>query len=94
MFKQKNYANGQKVFEFEGNKLTYFFKNGKLKAEGIFEKDKMEGEWKFYRETGQLWGIGNFKNGMKNGQWMRYDKNDNLEYDENFVDGKIVKRKK
>lgn len=52
----------------------------------------MEGEWKFYRESGQLWQIGNVKNGQKHGSWIRYDKKDRLEYDETFADGKIVKK--
>jgi len=92
MISKKNYSNGQKVHELTGNKLTYFFKNGKVKAEGFLIKEKMEGEWKFYRETGQLWQVGNFKNDMKNGTWVRYDKNDKLEYQETFNDNKIVKK--
>jgi antitoxin component YwqK of YwqJK toxin-antitoxin module len=51
----------------------------------------MEGEWKFFRETGQLWQIGNFKKDMKNGKWLRYDKNNKLEYREIFKDNKIEK---
>ena len=92
MISKKNYSNGQKVHELTGNKLTYFFKNAKVKAEGFLIKEKMEGEWKFYRETGQLWQVGNFKNDMKNGTWVRYDKNDKLEYQETFNDNKIVKK--
>lgn len=53
----------------------------------------MEGEWKFYRETGQLWVVGNFKAGKKNGRWVRYDRNDKLESDESFVDDKKIKAK-
>lgn len=91
MINKKDYSNGQKVQELNGNKLTYFFKNGKVKAEGLLINDKMEGEWKFYRETGQLWQVGNFKNDMKNGTWLRYNKNNKLEYHETFKDNKIVK---
>ena len=91
MINKKDYSNGQKVQELNGNKLTYFFKNGKVKAEGPLINGKMEGEWKFYRETGQLWQIGNFKNDMKNGTWLRYDKDNKLEYQEIFKDNKIVK---
>ncbi|MDI1322000.1 MAG: hypothetical protein PSV36_04585 [Algoriphagus sp.] len=91
MLDKKNYANGQKVYELIGEKLTYFFKNGKVKAKGNFVSGQMEGEWNFYRETGQLWQIGNFKKGKKNGIWLRYDKNDNLEYQENFENDKIQK---
>jgi len=57
MFDKTHYTNGQKVFEFTGNKLTFFFKTGIVKAEGIFEDGQMEGEWKFYRENGKLWQI-------------------------------------
>lgn len=93
MLDKKEYANGQKAYELVGDKLTYFFKDGKLKAEGPFENGQMEGEWKFYRATGQLWSVGNFRNNQKHGLWLRYDKNDRLEYEETFEDGKIVKGK-
>ncbi len=93
MLDKKDYANGQKIHELSGNKLTYFFKNGRVKAEGLFQNDKMEGQWKFYRETGQLWQIGVFKNGKKNGSWVRYDRDGKLEYQENFMEDKIVKIK-
>ena len=54
MMKNKTYSNGQKTFEQVGEELIYFFKNGKIKAEGISMNGIMEGEWKFYRETGQI----------------------------------------
>jgi antitoxin component YwqK of YwqJK toxin-antitoxin module len=94
MLENKEYVNGQKTYEFVGNKLTYFYKNGNIKAEGIFENDLMQGEWRFYRETGQLWQVGNFINGMKNGPWVRYDKTGKLEYSETFIENKIVKKKR
>jgi len=91
MMEKKQYANGQKVFEQEGDWLTYFFKDGKIKAKGISINEIMEGEWEFYRETGQLWQVGHFKNGQKHGSWIRYDKKGQLEYDEIFDHGKIRK---
>lgn len=90
---KKNYANGQRSQELNGDKMTYFFKNGKVKAEGLFINDLMEGEWKFYRETGQLWQVGNFKGGRKNGPWLRYDKQDQPEYQETFENDKVIKQK-
>lgn len=90
--KNKVYSNGQKTFEQAGDTLTYFFKNGKIKAEGLSINEIMEGEWKFYRETGQLWQVGNFKGGQKHGPWLRYDKKDKLEYKETFDKGKLVKK--
>lgn len=93
MMKNKEYSNGQKTFEQTREELTYFFKNGKIKAKGISINGIMEGEWKFYRETGQLWQVGNFQEGQKQGSWVRYDKKDKLEYQETFVNGKLVKSK-
>lgn len=88
------YANGQIISEQKGDKLTYFFKDGKVKAEGKSIKGIMQGEWKFYRESGQLWQVGNLKDDKKNGSWIRYDKNGKLEYDETFSEGKIIKKSK
>lgn len=51
----------------------------------------MQGEWKFYRETGQLWQIGNFKDNQKHGKWVRFDKKGNLEYEETYFEGKLKK---
>jgi antitoxin component YwqK of YwqJK toxin-antitoxin module len=92
MLKNQEYANGQTTYELVGNKMTYFFKNGNIKAEGILENSQMEGEWRFYRETGQLWQVGNFINNMKHGTWIRYDKDGKLEYSETFNNNKIVKK--
>jgi len=94
MLKKKLYTNGQPVHEMVGDKLIYYFKNGKIKAKGQFINDMMEGEWLFYRETGQLWQIGNFKNSQKDGIFVRYDWNDKIEYQEAFENGKVIKKKK
>jgi antitoxin component YwqK of YwqJK toxin-antitoxin module len=92
MLENKNYTNGQKVHELKGDKLTYYYKNGKVKAEGLYINDLMEGEWIFYRETGQLWQVANFKHSMKHGSWVRYGRNDKIEYQEDFIENKIVKK--
>lgn len=80
MLDKKNYANGQPVYELADNKLTYYFKNGKVKAFGPFINNLMEREWIFYRETGQLWQVANFAGSKKDGSWVRYDKNNKIEY--------------
>jgi antitoxin component YwqK of YwqJK toxin-antitoxin module len=94
MQNQSHYTNGQIIFEQKGNVLTYFYKNGKVKAQGISINGLMQGEWIFYRESGQLWQIGNFKDSRKYGSFTRYNKNDQVEYDEAFDNGKIVKKAK
>lgn len=93
MLDKKFYANGQKIHEINGETLTYYYKNGKIRAEGLFTGGQMEGEWTFYRETGQLWQTGNFKNNKKHGAWIRYDRNGSVEYHENFDNGMIIKKK-
>ena len=92
MLGKKEYANGQITYKTENDRLTYFFKNGNVKAEGFFLNDLMEGEWKFYRENGQLWQVGTFTNGKKNGLWVRYNRNGEPEYRERFLDNKKVKK--
>lgn len=91
MMKKKQYANGQKTFEQNGDILNYFFKDGTVKAKGTSIEGLMQGEWKFFRESGQLWQVGNFKDNQKHGKWIRYDKEGNLEYEETFFSGKIEK---
>jgi antitoxin component YwqK of YwqJK toxin-antitoxin module len=90
---KKEYANGQKAFEQDGDLLTYFYKNGRIKARGDSIDGVMQGEWIFYRETGQLWQIANFKNNQKHGSWIRYDRKDQIEYNETFENGKLLKKK-
>ena len=53
----------------------------------------MEGEWRFYREFGQLWQIGHFQNGKKHGIWIRFNKENQQDYSEEFKDGKLIKAK-
>lgn len=88
--KKKTFSNGRPTYTLEGHYLTYFFKNGKVKAEGKSVDGVMQGEWKFYRETGRLWQVGHFKDNQKHGTWIRYDKQGNLEYNETFENGTIT----
>ena len=90
---KKTYANGQPVYVYDGHRLTYFYKNGRVKAEGPYENELMEGEWLFYRENGQLWQTGHFRGGVKHGAWVRLDREGREEYNEQFADGKQVKKK-
>lgn len=93
MLKKKEYANGQKVYLLEDSYLTYYFEDGTVKSKGPFINDMMEGEWIFYRKTGELWQVGHFKENVKHGRWVRYDREKQIEYDEEFNEGKIIKNK-
>jgi len=94
MLNKKTYTNGQKVYELIDDILSYFYKNGQLKARGKYVNEQMEGQWQFYRENGQLWQIGNFLNNKKHGHWLRYDRSENQEYSAYFNDNKLIKQEK
>lgn len=88
----KTYANGQKKVQLKDDIMIHFFNDGTIKAEGPHEKGKMQGEWKFFKKTGQLWQVGYFKDDQKNGLWIRYDVDGNVEYSETFKENKIIKK--
>lgn len=44
MTQKSHYANGQPVFEQAGQTLTYYFKNGQIKARGLSVDGQMQGE--------------------------------------------------
>lgn len=74
-----HYANGQPAFRQDGDVLTYYFKTGLKKAEGRSVEGVMQGEWRFWRETGELWQIGHFRNGEKHGEWLRFARDGSVE---------------
>ncbi len=90
MSMKTHYANGQPVFQQNGETLTYFFKTGLRKAEGKSIRGEMQGEWRFWRETGELWQVGQFRDGKKHGPWTRYHRDGSVEKHETFRDGKAL----
>lgn len=88
---KSHYANGQPVFVQAGDRLTYFFKTGLKKAEGASIDGVMQGEWRFWRETGELWQVGHFRDGVKHGEWLRLARDGSVEKRETFVDGKAAR---
>ena len=90
MNQKQTYANGQKVWQLNGAILSYFFKNGQLKAQGFFANEQMIGQWKFYKENGSLWQIGHFENGQKHGKWTRFDTEGNTVYEQSFFNDKQI----
>ena len=74
-----HYTNGQFVFRQDGAMLTYYFKTGLKKAEGRSVDGVMQGEWRFWRETGELWQVGHFRDGLKHGPWVRHARNGIIE---------------
>ena len=92
MFDKKVYSNGQDVYKMEGDYLCYYYKDGNIKAKGLYINNLMEGEWKFFTETGIIWQVGSFKHGQKDGVWIRFDKGGEIIYNELFENKKIKKQ--
>ena len=88
----ETYANGQIKQILKDEVMTWFFKNGRIKAQGPYIDGKMEGQWTFYRETGELWQQGELRHDLKHGEWIRYDRDGSIEYRESFRDGKQIKK--
>lgn len=89
---KKFYKNGELAMELKGETMTYYYLNGRIRATGPFIDGHMEGEWIFYRETGQLWQIASFKEDLKHGRWIRYNRDNKVEYDKVFENNKIIKQ--
>ncbi len=70
---ETRYRNGQVALITEKGIRTYYYSDGGLRAAGPFD-GKFQGEWKFYRKTGQLWVVGHFRDDLKDGVWLTYDR--------------------
>ena len=66
-------------------KGTIFYKNGKVKYQGIFVNDKIE-KGEYYIEDGKVYS-GTFKNWMKHGKGIIYNEH-NILYEGTFVNNK------
>ncbi|MGB6179569.1 toxin-antitoxin system YwqK family antitoxin [Carnobacterium sp.] len=84
------YKNGQIKQQIDRGIQTYYFEDGTIKATGPFD-GQMQGEWKFFRKSGELWQVGNLKQDIKNGPWIRYDRSGQIEKETIFENGKEVK---
>lgn len=82
------YGNGKAMYKLEGTVLEYYYKDGQLKAKGMYVEGLMEGKWLFYRKDGKIRQEGNFLFGGKHGLWIRYDEIGKVEYKEEFIYGK------
>lgn len=87
--KLPQYANGQKVYEMDGNTLMYYYRDGTLKAKGPFHDGKKEGRWHYYRKSGHLWKEGTYHNGKRDGLWEQFSPEGQIEVEVRYTHGKI-----
>ena len=85
------YNNGQVVRQQKGDILTYYHKDGNIKAQGKCVDGVFQGKWVFNKKEGYLWNVGHFRDHKKHGKWIRYRADGSVEKEETFRDGKKVK---
>ena len=86
------YNNGQVVSEQKGDILTYYFKNGEIKAKGKYVDGNMQGKWIFNKKEGYLWQIGHFDDdGKQHGSWTVYNQDGSIQKEKQFEHGKQLK---
>ena len=90
--KDAKYSNGQMISDQKGDILTYYLKDGRIKAQGKFIDGKMEGKWIFNKKEGYLWQVGYFENGSQHGLWTRYNPDGSVQKETLFERGKSVKK--
>jgi len=64
-FLDKNCKKYQGYFKF-------YFENGKIQSEGLFDKNQRVGKWMYYSENGYKDSEGIFIKGKKDGEWIWY----------------------
>ena len=81
-----DYYIGQYKKGLKHGKGKIYYKNGNIKYDGDFVKDKFEGYGKYIYENGNYY-IGQWVNGLRQGKGKIYYKNGNIKYDGDFVKG-------
>jgi len=78
---------GQTLNRLRQGKGIHYYKNGKIKIDGNFVNDKLEGEGAYYYEDGEFY-KGQWKNDLKYGKGIEYYKNGIIKYEGDFVNDK------
>ncbi|HEX4958876.1 MAG TPA: hypothetical protein VFV46_11910 [Lacibacter sp.] len=81
---------GRETQRFRTGLWKYYYANGKVEAEGEFEKSLKIGNWKFYDLKGSLTEEGEYKKNLRSGVWKTYSGNTVLslgKYENNLEDG-------
>lgn len=71
----------------EGSYKQYW-KNGKIKMEGSYDKNEAKGLWKYYFKKGNLKSEGILEDGLKNGDWTFYHPNGSISTKGSYNAGK------
>lgn len=81
---------GEGIVTEKGEKNGYwkeYYDDGKLRAEGKYNKDKKTGNWKYYYRNGGTEQEGAYKDGKPEGPWRWYYETGELLREENYFNG-------
>ncbi|MDN5202611.1 toxin-antitoxin system YwqK family antitoxin [Fulvivirgaceae bacterium BMA10] len=78
----ENWKNGIQV-----DSAKYFYDNGIVEKEGVFQAGSYQGEWVFYYENGKVKRKGTYQKGLPNGTWLFYYENGNIKQEGKFLNG-------
>lgn len=78
-----NVVNGFKQGEFYLLKM-----DGSYAVLGHMKKNKNDGDWKYFYDSGQLECSGSFIDDEPSGKWIWYHKNGNMKCEGNYINGK------
>jgi antitoxin component YwqK of YwqJK toxin-antitoxin module len=68
----------------------FYYENGQLVSEVIFNNGKEDGPYKTHHENGQLWAQGTIKDGNLDGPYKMYYENGQLEVEGTWKDGELI----
>ncbi len=74
-------------FSIPAGKHETFYRNGKPKYSGYYDRGQKHGQWVYYWSNGKTRQIGHFVNDVKNGLWKRFHRNQKLWAEENYTNG-------
>jgi antitoxin component YwqK of YwqJK toxin-antitoxin module len=74
--------------EKEGPFKVYYHSNGKVKREGNYSRNMLNGIVKEYYNNGSIMNEGNYSNNRKNGPYKEYFENGKLKLDANYLNDK------
>ncbi|GAB4200877.1 MAG: hypothetical protein Fur0023_04730 [Bacteroidia bacterium] len=95
---EEKYPNG--IVKYKGfyrfgkkhGEWLYFYPNGNLWSDAIFNRDKMHGKSTVYHPNGKIYYTGFYKNNLKDSIWSYYDTSGNEIFRESYKNGKLLKR--
>ena len=73
------HANGQPARVIRDGVMTDYYKDAGLRAQGPVADGKMQGEWRFWRKTGELWQVCGFMDDLQHGELIRYARDGSVE---------------